>query len=154
MGMPEGYSVRPPTLEDVPAIAAILLADDLVSTGRSDYDEDFVRDQWATSGFDPSVDSWVVDGPNGVVASAHVMPGDPSPLRSWGVVHPDHRGRGIGSALLDRIEARTIERMDGIGEARLHHSITDADEAARAMLVERGYAFVRSFRNRVSIFMQ
>jgi hypothetical protein len=36
MALPEVDSIRPLILDDVPVIAAILLADALLSTGRSD----------------------------------------------------------------------------------------------------------------------
>jgi len=140
--------MRSPTLEDMGAIAAVLLADDRVDTGQSDYDEDFVRDQWSTPGFDPAEDAWVVLGPDGaVVGSGNVMPDGETRLKSWGVVHPGHRSLGIGSALLDRMETRAAERLAGVGGATFHHSINDVDAAARAMVLGRGYAFVRSFRH-------
>jgi mycothiol synthase len=140
--------MRSPTSEDVGAIAAVLLADDLADTGHSDYDEDFVRAQWANPGFDPAEDSWLVLGPEGIaIASGNVMPEGETGLKSWGVVHPEHRGLGIGSELLERIEARATERLGGVAGAHLHHAINDVDEAARAMLLARGYAFARSFRH-------
>ena len=148
MSLPEGYSIRSPALDDVGAMDTVLLADDLVDTGQSDYDEDFVRDQWSIPGFDPAEDAWLVLGPDGaVVASGNVMPDGDERLKSWGLVHPAHRGLGIGSALLDRMEARAAERLAGVAGATLHHAIDDVDEAARAMVLARGSAFVRSFRH-------
>jgi mycothiol synthase len=147
--LPQTYSMRPATLDDGPAVAAVLLADDLLDTGSSVYDEDFVRNQWSTPGFDPALDAWVVvTGTEGtVVGAGSVMPDGEERLKSWGVVHPEHRGRGIGSALLDRMEARAAERLAGVADATFHHSINDLDEAARAMVLTRGFAFMRSFRH-------
>jgi ribosomal protein S18 acetylase RimI-like enzyme len=146
--LPEGFRIRPPTLQDVPGLAAVLLADDLLDTGASDYDESFVRDQWATPGFDPAQDSWLVLEPaGGVVAAANVMPDGRERVKSWGVVHPGYRGLGIGSALLDLMEARADQRLAGVAGATFHHSINDVDGAARAMVLARGYSFVRSFRH-------
>lgn len=139
--------MRPAVFEDAAAVAAALLAADLLVGGGSDYDEDFVRDQWSAPGFEPERDAWVVEGPDGaVIGGANVISDGEARMRSWGVVHPEHRGRGIGSALLDRIEGRAAERLQGVDGASLSHSIDSVDGAARAMLLERGYAFGRSYR--------
>lgn len=145
---PGGYRVRPASHDDVEAIAAVLIADDLEDTGRSDYDADFVRDQWAVPGFDPAEDGRLVLGPDDVVVGfGNVLPEGDTRVKSWGVVHPQHRGLGIGSALFERIEARALERLGGVAGATFEHSINDVDEAARAMVLARGLALVRSFRH-------
>jgi len=144
----DGYRVRRASHDDIEAIAAVLVADDLADTGQSDYDADFVRNQWAVAGFDAAHDAWVVLGPDDmVVAAGNVMPDGETRLKSWGVVHPEHRGLGLGSALLDLMEARAAERLAGVAGATFHHSIGDVDEAARAMVLARGFTFVRSFRH-------
>jgi mycothiol synthase len=103
---------------------------------------------YRTPGCDPRVDAWVVEAPSGeVVGSGSLMPVSEDVLRSWGVVHPEHRGRGLGSAVLDRMRTRAAERLGDIADARFHHSINDRDEAARAMVLGRGFTFVRSFRH-------
>ena len=146
--LPEGYAVRPPTLDDVEAVAAVLLFDDLADVGYSDVDEGFVRDQWATPGFDPAVDGWVVLAPeDALVAHANVMPDGPERVKSWGVVHPDHRGLGIGSWLLGAMESRAAERLKGVSGATFHRAVTDTDLAEAEMVRARAYAYVRSFRH-------
>jgi ribosomal protein S18 acetylase RimI-like enzyme len=148
VSLPEGYAIRPATDGDVPAVARVLLADDLRDTGGSVYDEDFVRAQWSTPGFDPAVDAWVVlETAGAVVGVANVLPDGETRLKSWGAVHPDHRGLGIGSFLLDRLEARAVQRLGAVAGATFHHAINDVDEAGRAMLRARGFSFVRSFRH-------
>lgn len=146
--LPDGYELRSPTIDDVDAVAAVLLADDVAETGDSVYDADFVRAQWSTPGFDPEDDAWsVVDRDGATIGYANVTPYWDTRLKSWGVVHPEHRGLGIGSALLDIIEARAKARLAGVADAVLEHAINDVDEAARAMVRSRGYAFVRTFRH-------
>lgn len=60
-----------------------------------------------------------------------------------GAVHPDHRGRGLGSELLSRLEARAIdlaaERHPG-EPLRLRTSGGLPDSSAQQLLEERGYA--------------
>lgn len=47
--LPPGYRIRPPTLDDVDAVAEVLLVDDLADTGQPPFDAEFVRDQWSTA---------------------------------------------------------------------------------------------------------
>jgi mycothiol synthase len=70
---------------------------------------------------------------------------EPGVIESLGVVHPGHRGRGIGTALLDRIEARAAERLTGVPSGRFRHSINGSDAAAAAMLEARGLRPIRHF---------
>ncbi|HEY7660302.1 MAG TPA: GNAT family N-acetyltransferase [Actinomycetota bacterium] len=146
--LPYGYAIRPPSEADLDAIAEVLLADDLETAGRSDYDAEFVRAQWRSPGFEPGLDGWLaIDAVNAAVGFALVLPENLDVVKSWGVVHPRHRGRGVGSALLDRVEARAVERLGDVPGGALHHAADQADEAAARMLVARGFEHVRSFRH-------
>ena len=66
---------------------------------------------WEPADFDLGADAWVVtDDAGGIVAQGRSSLEEPNVVGSWGVVHPEHRGRGIGSALFDWIEGRAAER--------------------------------------------
>jgi mycothiol synthase len=145
--LPEGYEIRPPTFDDVDPVTDMLVATDIADTGVSESDADLIRDQWSSPGFEPSEDAWLVTDPIGVVAYANVSPEGEGKLKSWGVVHHDHRGRGLGAALLDRMEARTSERLRGVPAAVLHTAVNDADAAAAALVRSRGFEHVRTFRH-------
>ena len=146
--LPDGYEIRPPTFDDVEAVTEMLIATDLADTGVSESDVDLIRDQWSSPGFEPTEDAWVVTDPNGsVVAYANVSPDGEGKLKSWGDVHHDHRGRGLGAALLDRMEARASERLRGIPAAVLHTAVNDADAAAAALVRSREFEHVRTFRH-------
>jgi mycothiol synthase len=147
--LPDGYEIRSPSFEDVERVAEVLLADDLAETGESDLDADFVRDQWSKPGVELSEDAWVVTDPNEtIVAHANLSPEGEGKLKSIaGVVHPEHRGRGIGSALLDRLEARASDRLRGIPAGILHTAVNVSDPAAAALVRSRGFEHVRTFRH-------
>jgi mycothiol synthase len=145
--LPDGYAIRPATLDDLDGVAEMLLADDLADTGQSDFDADFLRDQWSSPGLDLSVDAWVVTDPRStIVGHANVAPEGDGKLKSWGLVHPDHRGRGLGSVLLDRIERRAAERIEP-GSGSVFTAVTDVDSAGAALVGSRGFERVRSFRH-------
>jgi GNAT superfamily N-acetyltransferase len=103
MDLPARYELRAPTPDDADAVAHVLIAD----AGQTVLDADFLRDEWSRVGFDLATDAWVVvDGEGAIVAYGQALREEPSVVECWGVVHPKHRGRGIGSSLLDRIEER------------------------------------------------
>jgi GNAT superfamily N-acetyltransferase len=88
----------------------------------------------------------LVLGPRGdVVGYGQVTREEPTVVESFGSVAPVHRGRGIGSWLLARMEARAAELSAGIPEARFRHGIDAGDRAAEAMLEGRGLRPVRHF---------
>jgi len=135
-------------LDDLAGVAATLLADDLADVGEPHFDPDFVRDQWSAPGVEPSKDGWVVTDPNGtIVAHALASQDGEGKLKSWGVVRPEHRGLGIGSALMDRMEARASERLRGLPGAVLHTAVTATDAAGTALVRSHGFAHVRTFRH-------
>jgi mycothiol synthase len=146
--LPDGYEIRRPTFADVEGVAEMLLADDLADVGESDVDADFVRDEWSAPGVNLSEDAWVITDPNAtILAHANLSPDGDGKVKSWGVVHPEHRGRGLGAALLDRVEARASEHLRGISTAVLHIGLTDTDTAAESLVRARGFEHVRTFRH-------
>jgi mycothiol synthase len=69
-----------------------------------------------------------------------------------GGVHPDHRGRGIGSALLGRLESRVVERarlaFPGADPPPATHAFASAI-SARDLLEANGYEVIRWFHDMV-----
>ncbi|HEX5626803.1 MAG TPA: GNAT family N-acetyltransferase [Actinomycetota bacterium] len=146
--LPDGFEIRPPTSEDVEDVTEMLVSTDLADTGTSESDADLIRDQWSSPGFQPSEDAWVITDPNrAIVAYGNVTPDGEGKIKSWGVVRHDHRGRGLGAALVDRMEARASERLRGISASVLHTAVNDADASAAELLRSRGFGHVRTLRH-------
>ncbi len=112
-------------------------------------EEDIVED-WGRERFSPAEDAWIVESSAGeVVGYGEVYDGDPGiEVESDGLVHPDHRGHGIGSALLARMEGRAHEigrRHSPPGPVKLYNFTTAVDVEAARMLRRAGYEVVRHF---------
>jgi mycothiol synthase len=146
MDLPPDYGFRAPTPDDLEAVAGLLVADDLHDGRESVLGAEFLRDEWSRSGFDLATDAWVVVHRGGWVAGyGQATREGPGVVGSWGVVHPAHRGRGIGSLLLDRIQQRASELLAGLPSARFRHAVNAGDRAAAALLQARGLHPVRHF---------
>ena len=86
-------------------------------------------------------ESWLFEDDGGVTAFGWVFKRDDDLAEGGGYVHPNARGRGLGSQLVERSEAWTrrkgLERMHVIGYGR--------DDAAHALFRQLGYGEVRRY---------
>ena len=145
MDLPVGYRLRAPTHADIDPAAEVLEADQLDDVGEVVLDANFLRNRWLRPSFDLERNAWIVEDDVGAVVAFGQAAREENVVESLGTVHPGHRGRGIGSALLDRIEARATELLAGVPAARFRHSVNASDDAAAAMLRARGLRPVRHF---------
>lgn len=124
--------LRPATGADLEAVAAAVVASQRANGVRVVIAtvEDIAGD-WSRPSMDLVTDTRVVeDGTGRVVAYADYFGG-----RSFVEVHPDARGRGIGSILAGWSEQRA--RDDG--RAQVAQPVPDTATAARHLLQARGY---------------
>ena len=147
--LPPGYTLRPPTLADVPATVAMLNAHSLAIIGTPSFAENELAADWQEPGFTLDADSRVVTAPDGQIAGMIDSFCRPPYVRhtSWGRVHPAHVGLGVGTLLTQWAEGRARQRMaDAPPDARVTVRCQNSasDQAAAAMLKQLGYQHVRS----------
>ena len=139
--LPEGFRVRAPTLEDATRVLELLNACDLADYGEPDTDLEDVLVDWRRPGFELQVDAvLVLSGKDELAAIGDVYQGKDAAV----AVHPQWRGRGVGSYLLDWTEHRAREHA-GPGTT-LGQFAGGGETGARPLLEARGYAPVRFIR--------
>ena len=131
---PPGLTTRGASYQDIPIVAALLRASEESDAGEPSVTVEDVESEWMLPGFDPSVDVLLVFDDDRAVASAEV-PG----WRAEATVHPNARGRGIGTAILEWIEHRAAERTDEGTEIRVGQTVVDTNTDAISLFVRHGY---------------
>lgn len=145
--LPEGYEIRPATIDDLDAVAAVMRAADVAPTGGSDLAVDMIRDLWSSPSVDLAHDAWVVSAGEGIVAYAHLQEDGDARLKGWGDVHPEHLARGIGSVLLDRAMDRASQRFGSVPTGLLELAVAEWNDEADMLMRSRGFERARSFRH-------
>lgn len=141
--LPYGYRLRPPRVDEAAAVDRLSAICDAAVGAPPSLSEDFIRAFWARPRFDLETDAWLVEHPEDFVGYAEVWDADPRQLNAFAIVHPDHTGRGIGTALAAIVEGRVAEK--GSGDARLFSAVITEDEVGAALLQRRGYEWARRF---------
>jgi mycothiol synthase len=132
-------NVRPLTPDDAPALAALVRADDEALRGRpSHVDVTEVLAWWDRT--DLERDSWLFEE-NGEPVAGGWLFAYGQKAAFGGVVAQGAKGRGLGSAIVERAEAAARRK----GLARMHTWVLPEDAAAVALFRGRGYEEVRRF---------
>jgi mycothiol synthase len=126
------FSVRPASLEDVDAIVAVIEAAELAANGAVDVDREDIASEFELPGVDPERHTVVAEHMGTVVAWAVL---EVERATTYADVHPEHRGLGIGSAMVAWCEE--AGRNAGLSEVGQTRSDSEAD--AQELLRSRGW---------------
>jgi mycothiol synthase len=142
---PDGLSVRRASLEDAPAIDALITAADVAVQGWSESSVSELLGWWRI--MDIEHDSWVLHDGDVIGAYGVAFPhGDT--LELDGYVHPDYQGRGLGAWLV----ARADERARELRKPRLHAWSLAGDERAHRLFEQFGLRELRrSYRMAIDL---
>ncbi len=144
-----GYNVRNPTGNDIPGIVDLIYEHELAETGKADrYELDDIRADWEN--LESEHDAWLVVAPDGSFGGYGTLTAEQESgrIEADGYVHPAHYGRGIGSTLIELMEARAEQLVpampEGIRIVLVNNVIVD-NEAALTLLESHGYNLQRVF---------
>lgn len=157
-GLPEGYTLRGATLDDLPEAVAMFNACSRQLIGTDEVTLEGYRHEWEVPILNLSEDVKVVIAPDGSIAGCQELWDlfDPhTRLNTWGRVHPDHQGRGIALALLRWAEERArraILRAPQGTRVVLLNWLNSLDTAGQGVMIARGFQVVRhSYRMRIDM---
>ena len=128
--LPDGLTSRGATREDVDAITELIAACELDLDGVAEIDPGDAEMAFGRAGYDPGRDCVLVLEGDELVGWAEVHK-----ERAEADVHPNHRGRGIGEALLAWTESRARQT----GQAVVMQTVTEANLAAAELFRRNGY---------------
>ena len=150
-GLPNGYTARPATLDDIDAIASIVNQYAIRLTGEALYPPKYVRRFLTLPGFDLASSSKLVLSPTSSIAGLGLVMDIQPPhvqISGWGFVPEAEQGKGVGSALHAWIEPRAREAIDKAPDGArvfITQSLFDQDEPGKALLDKHGYQQTRHF---------
>lgn len=150
--LPEGYTARPGSLDDLMIAFDLFNAAALHLTGALDVaDPDILRNDWSDPRFDMRHSTRLVFAPDGSLAGyVEVWDTHNPPVHPWiwACVHPAHFGRGVDAWLIAWAEARAAQALarvpDGLRFAP-RTGLVSQDSARRALLEATGWHYSRSF---------
>lgn len=137
-----GLTFRPPAPGDLPAVLQVAREADIAVVGESDWTEAEMREVWAD--IDLENDAWVFEL-DGAIRGFGFFENCRGRLQADGYVHPDHRGRGIGSAVVELTEARAREAAGEEPGAYIQNATLNSDADTVRFYERRGYRRVRHF---------
>ncbi len=130
MDLPAGLVARPHVPRDAQAVTDLIAAAETVDAGSPAIDLQDIEGDWVRGSFDLATESIGVWDGDRLAAAGEVFKG----RRADASVHPEYRGRGVGSWLADWVE--NCARARG---SRLVGQTVPADSAPEAFLRARGH---------------
>ena len=138
---------RSPKEEDLVAIAELVRACDVDEHGLADSTMEELTSYWHQPGFNLATDAWVITTNKGqAVGFTCVWHRDYEQIFTFVCVHPEYRGRGIGTLLLRLVEERAREHIRNArsgSRVTLCGTVSSLNEQAKRLFEREGYTAIR-----------
>jgi mycothiol synthase len=128
--LPEGLTSRVLTMDDARAVYDVVAAQELVDVGRVEIEQADIDSDWSRPSWDISTHTIGVFDGDRMVAYGEIT----HPDRGFAAVHPDHRRRGIGTAIAGWLQ-QTVQDLGGTG----YGSPVPEGSAGDRLLAKLGY---------------
>ncbi len=146
---PKELTVRAPTMGDMESVAELIDICSIAEHGEPDFTLEDLRVDWQNPELNLETDTWVVVTPGErIVGYAVMFNRENVRLHVIAYVHPEYCGRGIGTYLARTGEARARQQVSEAPPGvcvSLFNSISNGNDAARALLEGEGYSVTRHF---------
>lgn len=132
-------------MEDAAEITALVITCDIADFGQPDFVLEDLLD--ILGPLDIEKDTWVARSEEQIIGFAFVEVTGEGALMSFGYVHPDYVGRGVGTELVRRIEERAAQYTADHPEHGwvLCNVIPACNESAQSIMKDREYTFKRLY---------
>jgi mycothiol synthase len=136
--LPEGFTRRRATADDVESAAAVLRAEEVDLRGRSDWGVEETAHLWRLANLEASS---MVETAEGATAAVVVVLDRGGVREAWVTVHPDFTGQGLATALLTSTE----QHARAAGMPRLKLGAFSENDGARTLFERHGYREARHY---------
>lgn len=141
----QGFIIKHPAIEDAQAITDLVALCDIESIGEPDITLSDVIDILNSIKID--ADAWIaLAGDNELIGYGFVEVTGADRMDTCIFVHPQHKNRGVGSLLLQKVEERAQALARGMeGTKKLMNQVPFTNTAAKNLVESNGYQFSRLF---------
>ena len=142
------FALRPATLDDLPEAVEMFNLASRAAIGRDEFTLEAYRNEWSDPRIDLAADTRLAQTPDGKIVGCVEVWNSAPYVRSWiwGLVHPELRGQGIGTTLMEWAEGRgrlALERAPAGTRVYLSAACLSHDQPAVDLLSDRGFRPVR-----------